>query len=302
MDILLAGNYNSGSQIEGRARIYKNENGIFVLSDNELPAPRASGDRGGTFSWFDIDGEGDLDYFIAGQYFVPGGNGLVEAQMHLYRNDVLDQNDAPTVPSGINVVVQANNTVQISWQPSIDDNTPSPAITYDIIIVRNGTHVPIGKPNSENNLVLTRLPEPGNISAVNEWSFNDLPDGSYTWRLRAVDAAYVGSEIATGEFFVGVVSVNDEDKNIPDQFSLEQNYPNPFNPATTIRYSVPKEVLVTMKLYNILGEEAAVIVNEIKQPGNYNITFEANNLSSGVYFYRIKAGDFSEVKKMIINK
>ena len=302
MDILLAGNYNSGSEIEGRARIYKNENGIFFLSDNELPAPRASGDRGGTFSWFDLDGEGDLDYFIAGQYFVPGGNGLVESQMHLYRNDVLDQNEAPTVPSGISVNVQSKNTVQISWQSSSDDHTLAPAITYDILIVRNGTHVPIGKPSSENNAVLTRLPEPGNVSAVNEWSFSDLQDGTYEWRLRAVDAAYVGSEIAVGEFTIGVTSVDDSDANIPNEYSLEQNYPNPFNPSTTIRFSVPKEGLVTMKLYNILGEEAATIVNGIKQPGNYSLSFDATKISSGVYFYRMIAGDFSEVKKMIISK
>ncbi|MCB1318249.1 MAG: VCBS repeat-containing protein, partial [Leptospiraceae bacterium] len=87
MDVLVAGNYNSGSQIEGRAKIYDNNGGTFIDSGNELPAPRASGSRGGTFSWLDIDGEGDLDYFIAGQYFVPGGGGLVEAQMHIYRND-----------------------------------------------------------------------------------------------------------------------------------------------------------------------------------------------------------------------
>ncbi|MCK7520679.1 MAG: VCBS repeat-containing protein [Ignavibacteriales bacterium] len=111
MDILLAGNYNSGSNIEGRARIYTNINGIFTADTaNTLPAPRARGDRGGTFSWFDLDGEGDLDYFIAGQYFVPGGNGLVEAQMHVYRNDVLELNEAPSIPTGLEVTVQSENT------------------------------------------------------------------------------------------------------------------------------------------------------------------------------------------------
>jgi len=101
MDILVAGNYNSGTNIEGRARIYSNTNGVFTDSGNELPSPRAAGDRGGTFSWLDIDNDGDLDYFIAGQYFVPGGNGLVEAQMHVYRNDVTGQNDAPSSPTGL---------------------------------------------------------------------------------------------------------------------------------------------------------------------------------------------------------
>ena len=132
-------------------------------TSNTLPAPRAAGDRGGTFSWFDLDGEGDLDYFIAGQYFVPGGNGLVEAQMHVYRNDVVDLNEAPTMPTGLTANVISESNVLFSWNPSSDDHTPSPAITYDLVVVRTGTHVPIGK---NGNLILTRLPEPGNISAV----------------------------------------------------------------------------------------------------------------------------------------
>jgi photosystem II stability/assembly factor-like uncharacterized protein len=301
MDILLAGNYNSGSNIEGRARIYTNSGGIFTAdSANTLPAPRASGDRGGTFSWFDIDGEGDLDYFIAGQYFVPGGNGLVEAQMHVYRNDVLDLNEAPSIPTGLDVTLQSENTVLLSWIPATDDHTPAAALTYDLVIVRNGTHVPIGKPDAPTNTILTRLPEPGNISAVTEWSLTRLQDGYYEWRLRAVDAAYVGSFIAVGQFSIGVVSVGDTEDNLPRDYSIEQNYPNPFNPATTIRYSIPKEGLVSLKIYNIIGEEVTSLVDEIKQAGNYDVTFDAKNLSSGVYFYRLQAGSFTEIKKMVL--
>jgi len=127
MDILLAGNYNSGTNIEGRARIYTNTNGNFAESGNELPAPLASGDRGGTFSWLDIDGDGDLDYLIAGQYFVPGGNGLVEAQMHIYRNDTPAQNDPPLAPLGLEVIELLENTALLSWLPGSDDHTPTSA-------------------------------------------------------------------------------------------------------------------------------------------------------------------------------
>ena len=90
--------------------------------------------------------------------------------------------------------------------------------------------------------------------------------------------------------------------DIPDGFSLSQNYPNPFNPATTINYSIPKEALVTLKVYNVLGEEVDILVNEIKQVGNYETNFDASSLSSGIYFYRLKAGDFIETKKMILMK
>ncbi len=298
MDILLAGNYNSGSEIEGRARIYTNSGGIFNADTaNTLPAPRASGDRGGTFSWFDLDGEGDLDYFIAGQYFVPGGNGLVEAQMHLYRNDVLDQNEAPLIPTGLTAALQSENSVIFSWTPSTDDHTPIPAITYDIIVVRVGTHTPM---NGGMNTILARLPEPGNISAVSEWSLTGLEDGQYEWRLRAVDAAYAGSDVAIGVFNVGLVSTGGSEDNLPRKYGIEQNYPNPFNPVTTIRYSIPEQGLVSLKFYNVIGEEVKTLVNEIQQPGYYDVTFEGTNFSSGVYFYRIQAGSFIETKKMIL--
>ena len=303
MDILLAGTYNPGSQIDGRARIYTNDGGFFTADTaNTLPAPRASGSRGGTFSWFDLDSDGDLDYFIAGQYFVPGGNGLVEAQMHVYRNDVIELNEAPTIPTGLTATVQSENNVVFSWIPSSDDHTPTPAITYDLVIVRTGTHVPIGKGNESENPVLTRLPEPGNISAVNEWAINELEDGIYLWRLRAVDAAYVGSDIATGEFTIGVVLHNDLDNNLPNKYSLDQNFPNPFNPATTIRYSIPETGLVTIKIYNAIGKEMDVLQNEIKQPGDYEIRYDGSRLPSGVYFYQLKAGAFVETKKMILLK
>ena len=139
MDILLAGTYNSGQQIEGRATIYANEGGVFAETDNALPAPRAAGDRGGTFSWLDLDGDGDLDYFIAGQYFVPGGNGLVEAQMHAYRNDAAAQNGVPSAPAGLDAIVQrVPGTVLLSWTAASDDHTPSAALTYDLDLFTQG--------------------------------------------------------------------------------------------------------------------------------------------------------------------
>ena len=142
MDILLAGHYNSGTQIEGRARIYTNVNGIFTDSGNELPAPHASGDRGGTFSWLDIDGDGDLDYFIAGEYFVPGGNGLVEAQMHLYRNDALGTNEAPQIPSGLTVTQVSIVQSFCHGSRGSDDHTPANVLTYDLRLFRDDVPVP----------------------------------------------------------------------------------------------------------------------------------------------------------------
>jgi len=88
----------------------------------------------------------------------------------------------------------------------------------------------------------------------------------------------------------------------PDKFELSQNYPNPFNPVTKISFSIPKQSLVSLKVYDMLGKEVAKLVNEVKTAGVYNVNFDASSLSSGVYFYKIEAGNFSEIKKMMLIK
>jgi len=90
--------------------------------------------------------------------------------------------------------------------------------------------------------------------------------------------------------------------NIVDGFHLYQNYPNPFNPSTTIRYTIPQSDNVVLSIYNILGQRVATLVNEVQVQGTYNVTFDASHLSSGIYFYRITAGDYVEVKKMMFLK
>lgn len=88
----------------------------------------------------------------------------------------------------------------------------------------------------------------------------------------------------------------------PTEYSLMQNYPNPFNPATTISYSIPKNGLVTIKVYDILGKEIAALVNENQEAGNYSVEFNASNLPSGIYFYTLTSGNFTATKKLILLK
>ncbi|MBI1938837.1 MAG: T9SS type A sorting domain-containing protein [Ignavibacteriales bacterium] len=115
----------------------------------------------------------------------------------------------------------------------------------------------------------------------------------------------------TVELAVGV----EDEKVVPTKFSLDQNYPNPFNPETTIRYSLPVSGYTTLKVYDILGKEIAVLVNGSKQAGQHSVQFSANNLqlTSGIYFYELRVGDssasdksefseFKETKKMILTK
>ncbi len=99
----------------------------------------------------------------------------------------------------------------------------------------------------------------------------------------------------------GEVGVRDKNE-IPTVFSLQQNYPNPFNPGTKIIYSIPQTSFVTLKIYDILGNEVATLVNEEKALGNYEVEFNASKLSAGVYFYKLQAGKFVQTKKMMLLK
>ncbi|MCH8942325.1 MAG: T9SS type A sorting domain-containing protein [Bacteroidetes bacterium] len=89
---------------------------------------------------------------------------------------------------------------------------------------------------------------------------------------------------------------------IPDIFSLSQNYPNPFNPSTVISFQLSSVSKVSLKVYDLLGREVAVLVNEEKPAGIYKVNFNAGNLPSGVYFYKMKAGSFVQTKKLILMK
>ena len=99
-----------------------------------------------------------------------------------------------------------------------------------------------------------------------------------------------------------VTGVENEFASIPEVYSLAQNYPNPFNPSTKINFSIPKQGIVSLKVYDVLGKEVMTLVNESKPAGNYQVDFNGVNLASGAYFYRIESGDFRDIKRMILIK
>ncbi|HDZ58770.1 MAG TPA: T9SS type A sorting domain-containing protein, partial [Ignavibacteriales bacterium] len=100
----------------------------------------------------------------------------------------------------------------------------------------------------------------------------------------------------------GIISSIPEENTIAKSFYLGQNYPNPFNPATRIVYSLSKRSPVSIKVYDLTGQEVTILVDEVKDAGVYQVNFDAGNLSSGVYFYKMVAGEFMSVKKMSIIK
>ena len=89
---------------------------------------------------------------------------------------------------------------------------------------------------------------------------------------------------------------------MPQRWSVEQNYPNPFNPRATIKYGLPKSSVVKLGVYDILGREVSVLVNDRRDAGVYEVKFDGSNLASGVYFYRLQAGDFVQSKSRMILK
>jgi len=134
----------------------------------------------------------------------------------------------------------------------------------------------------------------GNSSVYKNYSFieNNVISGRYNYRLKIIDLD--GSYKLSDQVSINV--------SLPTELKLEQNFPNPFNPSTTINYSIEKNGFVSLKVFDVLGNEVANLVNDIKQAGNYSINFNAENLANGIYFYLLKAGNNSLTKKMILIK
>ena len=134
----------------------------------------------------------------------------------------------------------------------------------------------------------------GTTTKTQNYFYEDknLSAGKYTYRLKQIDfdGSYKYSKVVEVEIAA------------PQKFELVQNYPNPFNPSTTIKYSLPKTEKVVLKVYDILGNEITTLVSEERSSGNYEVKFDKNNLASGVYLYRIQAGEFTATKKFILMK
>jgi hypothetical protein len=137
----------------------------------------------------------------------------------------------------------------------------------------------------------------GTTTEIQSYSFTDKPEpGKYKYRLKQID--FDGSFEYSSEIETEVKA--------PNVFSLEQNYPNPFNPSTMISYQLAVNSNVTLKVYDVLGNEVATLVDEYRQSGKYEVDFNSSSIkhlpSSGIYFYQLRAGSFVETKKMVLLK
>jgi len=134
----------------------------------------------------------------------------------------------------------------------------------------------------------------GNSTEINYYSFTDnsIPVGKYFYRLKQMD--FGGSFEYSSEIEVTILQADD--------FVLNQNYPNPFNPSTKISFTIPNSSFVTLKVFDVLGNEVETLINGDVSAGSYEIEFTGKNLTSGVYFYNLTAGNFSKTMKMILSK
>ncbi len=192
-----------------------------------------------------------------------------------------------------------NNNVELKWQTATELNN------YGFDVERSPSPTPFQREEASNSQGLGWekvgfVNGHGNSNSIKHYSYTDkslTSPGKYLYRLKQLDndGAYKYSQ----EVEINYISATN--------FNLGQNYPNPFNPSTTIKYSIPSAgtslmEFVQLKIYDILGKEVATLVNENKEAGNYEVRFNASNLSSGVYFYKLQSGNFIQIKKMTVVK
>jgi len=143
------------------------------------------------------------------------------------------------------------------------------------------------------------------VSAINSTSSNPFTLTAPSAGTYTVNAGYKNPTKKWGNTSA-VINVTGIDEDLigltPETFQLYSNYPNPFNPSTKIRYAIAKSAFTTLKVYSLLGQEIATLINEEKAPGVYEVNFDGLNLTSGTYLYKIQAGEFSETRKMILLK
>ena len=198
------------------------------------------------------------------------------------------------------VATTQQNNVTLNWQTATETNNSGFEIerTSPLPSPYEGEGVPTIRDGRGWN-VIGFVPGFGTTTEPKSYSFIDenVSAGSYQYRLKQID--FDGTFEYSNTVDVEITS--------PTEFSLEQNYPNPFNPSTAISFSIPERSFVTLKVYDILGREVAELINEELETGRFEKTFEANNLASGVYIYRITSMNegrifFNESKQMLLIK
>lgn len=261
----------------------KNSNNISVLMNNggegfSQTAVYQSGNAPSTIAITDVENDGDIDLAVVN---------IGSDNVSIFKNINL----TPQQPT---LISPPNNSTNISLTPTFNWSLISGVINYKIQI------------STLSNFAIIR------DSATVTTNYYTVPIGklqtalTYFWRVNATNSYGTGPWSEVWNFstlITGIKTVSDE---YPREYKLYDNYPNPFNPHTVINFDIPTSQnnpgTVTLKVFNILGEEVATIVNQKLNPGKYEIKFNGSNLSSGVYFYILKTGEFIGKNRMILLK
>jgi hypothetical protein len=178
-------------------------------------------------------------------------------------------------------------------------------VENDVMYLYVGLHGGIGEGGKEGFLEITDQASEWTrfIVPIIEYQAGNINQGVISFQLENLPNLHLGTYFLLDslELLMDVTSVENA-KSIPLEFELIQNYPNPFNPITTIQYSIPEQSNVTLKVFDVLGNEVVALVNEEKDRGVYTVNFDAANLSSGIYFYKLQAGHSIQTKKMLLLK
>jgi len=197
-------------------------------------------------------------------------------------------------PSAPVLALPDSGATNVSLTPTLTWNKSAGALKYNLQV-------------SNSAVFSTNLVDTTGLADTSFTLANLSEKTSYFWRVSATNTSATSSWSKIFSFTTGTATGIEKSGLSPKEFGITQNYPNPFNPSTVINYSVPKEVVVSIKIYNSLGQLVKTLVNENKSSGVYSVTwFGDNNLgakvTSGVYFYRITAGNYIQVKKMLLLK
>jgi hypothetical protein len=233
-------------------------------------------------------------------------------------NLVATQSPLKIILSGTKNSTQFNLNAQLTRTGDITDND----LVIHFVIAEDLFYDGRNSVSNHKHVMRKMLPTPDGLNFsinLNETkNFPQIIDLDPTWdadslnivvfvQSMASKTVYQSASISYDE--LNVTDVQNESL-IPSEFKLEQNYPNPFNPSTKIKYNIPSVIasgttqsqFVSLKVYDVLGNEVATLVNEEKPAGSYEVEFNAANLSSGIYFYKLQTGAFVETKKMILLK
>lgn len=207
-------------------------------------------------------------------------------------------NGTPFSMDKINYTIPLNNTE--IWELRNQTSIAHPFHIHDVqfyLLDRNGIKVALNEQGRKDVVLVEPMETVRFITKFEDFSNDKIPYMYHCHLLSHEDDGMMG------QFLVTKPSINEvSDNSLPNDYLLEQNFPNPFNSSTIIKYYLPKSSNVSLKVYDIIGNELATLVNETQDRGSYKIDFNASHLTSGVYFYKLKAGNFVSIKKFILVK